>query len=268
MEPTDEEIHFGIFCFFDDLNRLRTFLRDLWTKYNLGSCDLITAAVTTNSALELVRRAEKDLTASFPKNDTYKKTGGLYFDFMCNIRGEDPNFRERPKDPFNFNMYDVAEWLFLPVNTALEYLLPIWLSDRIPVYQPPYDPLADRSKLTNRQRRKQDLILLSETLPVYHPYIHFKGVYYPFPDELFDGLRSMFTTKIVTTSVTFSTQIYLDIHHLLGSAIGRGFTELQASGDQVVSTLTEYFTTSKVFHNWPAICERRVEYIASTSISG
>jgi hypothetical protein len=256
MEPTEEEIHFGIFCFFDDLNRLRTFLGDLWTQYKLGSCDLITAAVTTNSTLELVRCAEKDLTASFPKNDTYKKTGGLYFDFMCNLRGEDPNFRERPDDPLNFNMFQVAEWLFLPINMALEYVLPKFLSNLVPVVEP-YNPLTDRSTLTNRQRRQQDFNILAETLPGFIDYIWLKV--FLVPDELFHGIRSMFATKIVTTSVTFSTQIYLDIHHLLGEDIGRGFTELQASSDQVMLTLTEYFATSKVFYNWPESQEEKVE---------
>jgi hypothetical protein len=119
MEPTDEEISFGIFCFFDDLNRLRTFLGDLWTQYKLGTCDLITAAVTTNSALELVNRAEQDFAVSFPKNDTYEKTGGLYFKFMCGLRGEDPDFRQKPRDRLNSNMFEVAEWLFLPAHCRL-----------------------------------------------------------------------------------------------------------------------------------------------------
>jgi len=39
METTDEELYFVIYCYFDDLNRLREFIRHLWSDHNSGSSD-------------------------------------------------------------------------------------------------------------------------------------------------------------------------------------------------------------------------------------
>ena len=264
IEATDEEIYFGIYCFFDDLNRLRDFIHDLWSRYKIGSCDLITAAVTTNSALELVHRAEKELAASFPKNDTYEKTAVLFYALMCILRGEDPGSREMPGDLVNFNMLDVAEWLFIPVNGILESFLPVIQAGHVPVAKPGYfgvyNPRTDRSRLTAREKLKEDLIILCESLPEFCLFTKVTSQF-PVPDELLDGLRLMFTKKTIPTWVTFAAQIYLDIHHVLRQDIGRGFTELQASGTQAMSTLTEYFTTSKIFTNWPSSNEEKVKYV-------
>lgn len=70
MESTDEDLYFATYCFFDDLDRLRDFLQDLWSSYKARKLSLITASVTTNTAIELVHRAEQDFVAMFPKLDT------------------------------------------------------------------------------------------------------------------------------------------------------------------------------------------------------
>ena len=264
METTDEEIYFGIYCFFDDLNRLREFLIDLWSRYHRGSCDLITTAVVTNSAFELIHRAEKDLAASFPKNDTFQKTAGLLYSVMCILRGEGPDHREREGDVINFKMWDVADWLFLPVHSLLQSFLPVIQAGHVPVAKPGhfgvYNPRVDRSKLSIREQFKEDMIILVESLPDFFLFTQVTRQF-PVADEFLDGLRVMFTKKTVSTWVTFAAQVYLDIHHVLRQDIGRGFTELQTSGVQAISTLTEYFATSKVWTNWPSSNEERVKYI-------
>ena len=210
MESTDEELYLGIFCFFDDLNRLRDFLNDLWTRYKLGTCDLITAAVTTNSALELVHRAEQDFVTSFPKNDRYEKTAELYYVLMCFIRGEDPATRERPDDLLNFNMVDVAEWLFMPVYAMLDAFVPVLRPDYAPIYKPGYhgvyNPRADRSKLTIREQLKEDLIIICESLTDFYLFNQIGTSKFPIADELLDGIRLLFTKKIVPTRVVFRSK--------------------------------------------------------------
>jgi hypothetical protein len=256
MESTIEDMYFAIFCLFDDLNRLRKFLLDLWTQYKLGSCDLITASVTTNSAIELVHRAEKDLAASFPTIDTYDKAGGLFFELMCALRREESGKKVN-------KMGDVAEWVFLPVHSILNKIVPsLHAWGRAPRLCPccQYDPSTDRSKLSFGDQMEADLIVLGEALDLFSLFTQFDGPF-PVPDELLDGFRLLFTEKTVPTWVTFSAQIYLDIHHVLGQDIGRGFTELQRSGAEAISTLNEYFATSQTFYAWTSYDEAIVDNI-------
>ena len=67
VEPDDEEVYFALYCFFDDLNRLRDHLQDLWEDYKDGEEDLVSASVTTNMAFQLVKQAEEELIATLPK---------------------------------------------------------------------------------------------------------------------------------------------------------------------------------------------------------
>jgi hypothetical protein len=113
----------------------------------------------------------------------------------------------------------------LPAHLNLEELLPNLLDGCVPVLKS-YDPLIDRSKLTSRKKLWQDYVFLAEIVPEFQRYILLD--IFLVPDELYYGIRSMLGTKTITTSVTFSTQIYVDIRYLLREEVGRGFTELQS----------------------------------------
>jgi hypothetical protein len=257
METTDEEVYFAIYCFFDDLDRLREFIRQLWSDYKNGLSDLITTSVTTNHALELVQQAEKDLASSFPEHDTYEKTAELFYLAVCILRGEDPRMIEQPEDLVNPNMLDVAEWLYMPVHSMLHSFLDVLRKNHHPVLKPGhfgvYNPLSDRSKMTVRQRMQEDRIILFESLPEFHVFTRVRNDL-PVADELADGLRSMFADKTVPIWLAYAMQIFLD------TDIIRGFSELQASGRQAASTLTAYFSTSKTFENWPLQNENAVQH--------
>lgn len=54
------EWHFGLQCFMEDLDILQEKLKCLWEGYAEGEVDLTTASVTTNIAIEMVKRAEED----------------------------------------------------------------------------------------------------------------------------------------------------------------------------------------------------------------
>lgn len=57
---------FAIFCLFDDLARLRSFVTSLWTKHKNGEVGLITASVTTNSAIQVAIRTQEEVLATYP----------------------------------------------------------------------------------------------------------------------------------------------------------------------------------------------------------
>jgi len=55
------ELASNLFCLFEDLNHVRDFLRRVWEKVALGIVDYMTASLTTNVALELIRTTEETL---------------------------------------------------------------------------------------------------------------------------------------------------------------------------------------------------------------
>jgi hypothetical protein len=65
----EEEFRFASYCLIKDLNDLRQYLLGLWQRYQRNEVDLAVAAATTNMAMDLVRRAEREFarTATWPK---------------------------------------------------------------------------------------------------------------------------------------------------------------------------------------------------------
>ena len=63
-DRVDIEHAFIIFCFFEDLHRIQSFIQEIWKEYKTNKCDLTVASVTTNLAFNLVRRAEDELIAN------------------------------------------------------------------------------------------------------------------------------------------------------------------------------------------------------------
>jgi len=54
---------FDVYCFFEDLHRIQEFLNDTWKKYKHGEIDLLSATIITNSAFDIIRREEEQVTA-------------------------------------------------------------------------------------------------------------------------------------------------------------------------------------------------------------
>ena len=81
IETTDEEHIFTFFCFFDDL-------------------------VTTNTAINLVSRAEQDFLATVPIDDSREE---LLQKISVMMSGNDTCTRERHPDIINSAMPDIAD---------------------------------------------------------------------------------------------------------------------------------------------------------------
>jgi hypothetical protein len=71
LKVDDEEVCFALYCLFDDLDRSREFIHDLWSDSRVGKIDLITTSMTTNMAINLDHRVEQEFIAIFPKLKSY-----------------------------------------------------------------------------------------------------------------------------------------------------------------------------------------------------
>ena len=241
IETTDEELFFAFFCFFDDMNQLRKFLLTLWLRYKDRSLDLITVSATTNTAINLVRRVEQDFLAMAP---ILGSTEELLKKFQAVMSENNPRTRERLDDIIDPVKPDISDWLFMPAQAALhafcegirEYGLELKQSAL-------YGQHVDGTMLTSYERSEQDVIVLQEALIEFLFMTKIDST--PVLDEITYGLASMVADKNYPLWMSFAGQIFLDIHNALGEDVGRGLSELQASGTHIASVLKECYDSSK-----------------------
>ena len=258
MEPDDGEVYFALYCFFDDLNHMRDHLQQIWRDYKHGKETLVTASVITNTAFQLVQQAEQELMTTLPQFKSYYDIAGMFYLLVCELRGLDSEFREEDDDVVNPLMLDVAEWLYLPVASAVGSFLNVIRTIHMPGLKPGhlgvYDPSRDRSQMTARQRVRDDRIILMELFPEFEFVREFGVEQLPVPDELTKGLVSTFSIKEdAPLWVIYALQVFLDITHTLGSDVSRGLADLRGTGVRASISFTQYFRSKGIhtFTNWP-----------------
>lgn len=134
-----------------------------------GGFDIFSASIATNTALELARRLKEEQKKIYAARERVQRLLNLSYVAHCAGQNQDPNQRELPGDDHNFAMYDVPETIFFPTYIVLDaYLRVLVEPESVPRYTPgiygAYEPLADRSKMSNRDRHREDKIVLCELL--------------------------------------------------------------------------------------------------------
>ena len=239
-DEDDEEKYFAMYCLFTDLHGLRTFIGRTWDDYSDGRMDLMTASILTNTAFDLVRRMETKFFAALPEFESAQKLIQFFMLFISILRGVNPRHKQRPDDWFNYEVADVAQWLYLPTFILLDGFCDVIQPRQMPLMKPgffgTYDPKAGRKAMSLRQMLAEDKIILLEALPEFC-LLGDSKVQFPGEDELTKGLREMYKTKKISLFLCFATQIYLDITHIRRDRIGSSFRDLQATGRQAKKTL-------------------------------
>jgi hypothetical protein len=236
VESTDEDLIFAFYCFFYDLHELRKFLLKLWIRYKDRSLDLMSVSVTTNTAINLVSRAEEDFFATHPI---------LTSEFLEKIPALVPRTRGHLDNLLNNAKSESIHPFFLQTQTTLK-----WFCDRVQQGVPQTvikqcgvsDLPTDQSGNTiqHQVERDQGVLILALTEIFYMTQM--KST--PIADELTHGFASMVFEKTLPLWMAYAAQIFLDIYNVLGADVGRGFSELQASGTHISSVLKEYYNSS------------------------
>ncbi|TLD03393.1 uncharacterized protein PgNI_12321 [Pyricularia grisea] len=193
-EPDDDflsQSFFRILCLLHDLSNWRRFLSDTWTEYSCSKVDLATAAVVTDTALQLARDLVQDvledLQHQFP-------VGGVGLQqLVVSVAAQragislHPSLSQQGGLPYNEELADIAEFAFFPTGVLLQSFLAVLQNDNIPVYKPgyygSYNAKADRPKMSVVEKFNEDKILLLELLPEYCVVANF-GALLPVRDEI------------------------------------------------------------------------------------
>jgi hypothetical protein len=280
QESIEAEKFFALFCLFDDLQNLRGFLEKLWIEYGAGNVDLITAAVTTNSAFQLALRTQEEMLAAYPECGDYQSkesaililllltrslTGEVYRKISPNICSDNKTFiltfsagvlsslmavfSKGTGQTDEIEIDDnIVMWMFAPAHQLLDSFCDVIIPNKVPFmkrgHYGVYNPHLDRSKLSDIQRQSQDLILLVELLPEFCFMQRYNTPQFA-TDELTRGLIKMVETKKIPIWLTFATTVLLDIHHTLKDKVDIAFNELQAVGNQAAKTFSRYLDFSR-----------------------
>lgn len=221
-----EEQYLAAHCLLADISSIREHIKSLWSMYRDGQMDLHSASVTTNTAVELVRRMQEDYDANFPNHSDFEGLIHIFYTAQCVSNGQDPNHRQRPGDAINMAMYDLADHILLPAYTIMASLSDAVVPNGIPLYKPGHFGFRDLSTAWSQQsphdKFQDDKLVLFEAFSDLSAVAKINCFA---EDELIRGVRGMAPGKKVPLWLTFAVQNFLDIQHVMGSQASQAFFE-------------------------------------------
>ncbi|KAL2071993.1 hypothetical protein VTL71DRAFT_11336 [Oculimacula yallundae] len=271
-ERSMDETLWLIYCFFEDFNNTREHLKDLWTTYKCGKIDLTTAALSTNTAFELFQRSEKELLAELRNTlppermddiKSYVEVQAFLMTTVALARGEDPHpsARRSPGDPYNYRLWDIADWIGPPVYIILLSFLPVYQPGSVPICKPGHFGILNLSEdlLYPDQKFQQDeIVLLERFIPEIIFLLNVKSpngtVKLPAEDELTGAVLEMIRTKRSQYGSSLPVKSSeLDIHYVMLEDMNRPFNELSSAATRVTGVVKRYQDFSRDMHigHWP-----------------
>lgn len=245
-EAEDHDVRFAVACYFVDLHSIREFIRKTWEDYKLGKESLMTASVVTNTAFDAVRHTDDELHGAFPSLEKYRPITLWSYNKVCVLRGVDATHREAPDDLFNYEIADMANFIYVPTTQILFK----WIR-RFPYQVEPEASRRTRSDCRGtsspresgkaysetREKLAEDEEILMETIAEI-VYLGLIGLAIPGEDTMIAGLREVAGgQKPISGWLCFATQVFLDINNITGSGYRKAFQDLQITGRDAIATL-------------------------------
>ncbi|TPX17773.1 uncharacterized protein E0L32_002874 [Thyridium curvatum] len=227
QQTTFADALFACTAMMNDLERIRSTIKWIWKNQKDGFFDLAAAAVATNTAIDLARSVSEDVVPLFKDHGGAWGILNKFFVMICVRKGYDMDkiFTDGT-DNFNYDAYEIADQTFVHAYRMLLSFLDALLPTDLPLIKEgifgKYDPKADRSKMTGKEKGKEDQILLMEFFTELVTVIRAVPDF-PIEDEFLRGMREMDKTRSVPFYLVFAAQTYLDIHHILRDDINQSF---------------------------------------------
>lgn len=257
-----EEAIFALTALINDMNRVRAHIQWVWSNYKLGAFDVAAAAITTNTAIDLVRNMMVDILPLL------KKHGGVgimlerFHVIQCMLKGwKEKDIVVAGKDNFNYKTYDIANGTCFMAYRLLEAFADVLDPGYLPLYKEGmfgyYNPASDRSRKTGKEKFEDDRALL---MPFFTELITAIRMvkHWPVKDEFLRGMEELNRTKEIPFYLVFATQIFLDITYELGEDIQRPFRTLFNHTRTMETDVKLHFDfhAGMKLNNWPASNDR------------
>ena len=245
-EAHDDDARFAVLCYLADLRSIREFIQKTWEDYKLGKASLMTTSSVTNTAFDAVRHADDELHGAYPSLEKYRSVSLWFYLRFCMVSGVDAMYKKAPDDSFNYDVADMAEFIYMPTAQILFE----W-KRRFPYQVGPEASRKSRSDYDAsssptvsgkaypevRGKLAEDERILMKTLTEV-VYLGLFGLAIPGEDTIIADLREIAKgKKPISGWLCFATQVFLDIIKVTGSGYRNAFQELQIAGRDAIVIL-------------------------------
>jgi len=253
----------AVVIFLDDMERTREYIIALWRDYKLEKVDLITAAVTTNTALELMKKPHDDFVQRVMPvfNHDFQKMVWLTFIALRGLSTGNPNWDMPSYNEVNsrdIKLARVYDFLMIPFISTLNGFTDLIHDNTVPVCRAGhwgiYDPTANFGKMPFLERWEQYQILLAESFTDMYFLLGLgdprqqlpnplpisgspQGANMFFVDETLVMTDKFIKTKEVSFRFAFAMRVLIDINFTLGPAANRGRQLLNNTAENMVKCL-------------------------------
>lgn len=260
VEPMDDplELYMRISAFLQDCSKIRNAVTQTWKLYSQGAATLVSAAVTTDIAIHLVKQLEEQFLKDHPSEMDTTNARNIFFGVHCLQENQDPEERVRASDPLNLALYNLVEFSLLGTHVLLESFGDVLRDNSVPLYKPGFygvfDESKDRAKMSGTQKFDEDKVILLEILSdiTFFDYINRKtGV--PAVDEFSMAVGLFRERRQLPLALDFAAQVHLDIRHILRGKSATAFNDLQKYAKFAAGSLKQNFEFHEKLRidNWP-----------------
>ncbi|KAH0025827.1 hypothetical protein KCU78_g4593, partial [Aureobasidium melanogenum] len=267
MNKADEHIVAG-FILMNSINKIRKHIKGLWEAYINKDIYLYAAAISTDTAIEIVRHPQEDHDKSFHDQPDFKACVVPCFVTTCRLLNVDVLKREQPTDLYNFDAYDIANGFFVDTWFMLYQLRDWRATDKI-AYVDHFVPKCRDTSMEWSHKSIRDKIL-DDKFMLFRAFTGLTAMATMdrwVEDEFVRGVREMSPGKPISLWLAFTAQIYLDVQHTLGPELERPYQEMQKGGKYMKSTLDQ----TVAFHErlWsnpltPTFCKQIRDHMRTT----
>ena len=266
--------------FLGDMERVRLYIEALWKDYKSGDVDLITAAVTTNTAIDLLQRPHDELMQRVMPlfdNHFFKMIVCTFALLQKHTTGQTDGdiVNHQLVDERDINMGRIYDYMMLPFIQIFGYLreidprtMPTFTSGASGIY----NPNADFGQLPCRSRWLQYQILLPELFcDIIHLLDHAIGTQKDcnalYVDAIIRQMDHFIRTREISFQLAFAMRIFMDINFTLGSEASRGRQYLHDAAGQVIEVLEQRPSVegTALYTVWPEQNETVVKHLLSNA---
>ena len=244
----DEEAAFGRACFFFDCQRVRNYIRSIWADYRQHSMSLITVALTTNMAFDVIDRLHADFARAFPEHADYEELAQALSEYSklpspteqhqqgtvpASTHTSDPDRSEASMSCSK--IVNVLEHLREGYEAGAFRDFPMdknsfdWSTECLP------EPGPDTVET-----------ILTRAIPDIVCFICLIGGKNSFADEFSCSVFDFHQAHKVSVPLVVACQIFVDVHFVLLHDIKKSFCELQSSAAHIGSAMKKSEVQTKI----------------------
>ncbi|CAG7915523.1 unnamed protein product [Penicillium olsonii] len=264
-------VYFKTMCVLEDLSNMRKFISKTWSEYRDGKIDLMNAAVVTDSALQLAQDLSEDVESDWRSSlaEKMEDVPSIIFKITASIRGVDGPPSTKTGLPYDKDVADLADRCYITTKIVLESFAKVMKADHLPVFKKgafgTYDPKAVRKQMSLDQQYKEDRIILLGILPEFCM-INLFEVKRPTEDAITRSFTEFIKTKAITLGLCFTSQIFLDVHHIMRHSAEGALGDFRMSGLRIQKTIKDYQQLSRTHPQpefWPKDYDEEIQHMGA-----